>query len=90
MTTINRRVRLSPRPSVRKSAMPDNRGDDPIVNYRMNLRQHLFVSKTPGYYSAEAVITPSAASMPDSALFVGVTSHLLARYFHSIGHRSGA
>lgn len=66
------------------SALPDSRGDDPIVRYRVNMRRQFFVTQPSDYYCVEVVVSPAAISMPEIALFVGVTSHLLSRYFHAV------
>jgi len=64
--------------------LPDRRGDDPIVRYRVNMRRQFFVTQPSDYYCVEVVVSPAAISMPEIALFVGVTSHLLSRYFHAV------
>jgi hypothetical protein len=65
-------------------ALPDVRGDDPIVRYRLNTRRRFFIKKPSDYYCVEVVVSPAAITMPDIALFVGATSHLLRRYFHAV------
>jgi len=59
------------------------RGDDPIVRYRVNMRRHSS-SRSHLTITASRGRLPAAISMPEIALFVGVTSHLLSRYFHAV------